>query len=93
MNKNRPRAPLSRRPTRRRGKLPAASVGNGFPPLRARKVITVMGILVILAAGIAFGLGIGIILGHVLGERAALRKYNQRGFPVSPANPIDRTGA
>jgi len=52
-----------------------------------------MGILVILVVGIAFGLGIGVILGYVLGERAALRKYNQRGFPVSPANPIDRTGA
>jgi hypothetical protein len=56
-------------------------------------VITVTGILIILAVGVAFGLGIGIILGHVLGERAALKKYNQRGFPVSPANPIDRTGA
>jgi hypothetical protein len=92
MNKNRPRAPLSRRPTRRRGKLLLTASG-WFSAVKAKKVITVMGILVILAVGVAFGLGIGVILGYVLGERAALRKYNQRGFPVSPANPIDRTGA
>jgi hypothetical protein len=45
-----------------------------------------MGIIVFIALGCAFGLGVGVIIGYVLGERAGVRKA-QRGFPVTQVNP------
>jgi hypothetical protein len=52
-----------------------------------------MGILIILVVGGAFGLGIGVIVGYALGERAATRKLSQRGFPVSQSGPPSQPGA
>ena len=45
-----------------------------------------MGIIVFIALGGAFGLGIGMIIGYVMGERAGVRKA-QRGFPVTQVGP------
>ena len=45
-----------------------------------------MGIIVFVVLGGAFGLGIGVIIGYMLGERAGVRKA-QRGFPITQVNP------
>jgi hypothetical protein len=50
-----------------------------------------IGLIVFVALGGAFGLGIGVIVGYVLGERAGARKA-QRGFPVSHPTPPNQPG-
>jgi membrane protein DedA with SNARE-associated domain len=44
-------------------------------------MIPSMGFLMMVFASILFGVGIGFILGHFAGQRAAARKAS-RGFPV-----------